>query len=178
MLRQPITGSHESLVHALPSSQFLGVLAHVPPSQCSFWLHSLPSKQSESIVQQPGIDVLRQPPGEAHESAVHGLPSLQSRSGGCVQFPLWQVCSALPGSPSEHEEASGWSTCWHPTAGSQESAVQGFASSQERGSLTHTPASQRSLIVQSLPSAQSSSIVHATACADRRREKRMTASAH
>ena len=74
-------------------------------------VQALESAQSASITQQPGVEVCRQPPGDAHESAVQGLSSSQSRAGPLPQCPPWQVSSPLQTLPSEHEEPSGWSTC-------------------------------------------------------------------
>jgi hypothetical protein len=140
-LRQPIAASHESFVQGFPSSQFTVSLTHEPPTQRSFVVQALLSPQSAAVTQQPGVEVWRQPPGGAHESAVQGLSSSQSRGGPFPQCPPWQVSSPLQTLPSEHEEPSGWSSCWQPAAGSHESWVQGLLSSQFTGSLTQAPLS-------------------------------------
>src|SRR5262245_32805153 len=72
--RQPSTASHESTVHGLVSAQLSDVpAAHTPAWQVSTPLHALPS------VQELPSDraTLRHPASGSHESAVHGLLSLQ-----------------------------------------------------------------------------------------------------
>jgi hypothetical protein len=70
---QPCTGSQESSVHGLPSSQFSGELGmHVPPPHTSAPLHTVPSAH-ETV-----FGVFAQPLTTEQVSSVHTLPSLQS----------------------------------------------------------------------------------------------------
>src|SRR5437867_4420487 len=55
----PVTGSHESVVQTLPSSQFFGVCAHVPSGLQVSVLQGFPSSHTEpnslqSLAHEPG----------------------------------------------------------------------------------------------------------------------------
>src|SRR5262249_28469438 len=97
MLRQPVAGTHESVVQVLLSSQLGAVPAvQTPATQVSAPLHRVPSLHAVPVV----TAVLRQPSTGSQESAVHGLPSSQSGAVPTVHAPAWQVSSPLQALPS------------------------------------------------------------------------------
>src|SRR5262249_42446214 len=121
--RQPSTGSQESVVHGLPSSQLDGVPEVQRPAwQVSTPLHTVAAWQgvlSLPAACWPPCTVL-------HESAVQALPSLQSGGVPAVQLPFWQVSTPLQALPSLQVVPLLSTTNWHPAAGLQESPVHGL----------------------------------------------------
>jgi hypothetical protein len=101
---QPDAGSHESVVHTLPSSQLVGAPgAHAPAAQASPEVQGLPSSH--------GIVLLAntQPDAGLHESLVQALPSSHVM-GETMQSPLLQT-SLVQALPSLHVPLKG--TYWH-----------------------------------------------------------------
>jgi hypothetical protein len=97
---QPATGSQESVVHALPSSQLGGVPGvHPPDWQVSKPLQTLPSLQPVPF----GAAVCWQPFTGSHESTVHGEVSVQFRLVPGWQMPDWQTSMPSHRLPSLHE---------------------------------------------------------------------------
>ena len=71
---QLVVPPHKSVVHKLPSSQFLALPGMQTPSlHASFSVHVLPSEQGSVFLTN------RQPPAGSQASSVHGLPSLHNR---------------------------------------------------------------------------------------------------
>src|SRR6267143_559881 len=150
LLKQPVVGSQASVVQALLSLQTSGVPgAQRPCSQVSLPLQALPSEQEVPSA----TGVWTQPLGP-QESVVQGL--LSSQLGGVpgVQAPARQISAPLQASPSEQEVPSATGV-WAQPLGPQESAVQGFWSSQLRVVPgVQAPALQISSPLQTLPSEQ------------------------
>jgi hypothetical protein len=128
----PATGSHESAVHELPSSMAGGVPAmHMPLALHVSW-PSQTVASSQAVPAFTGVCVT--PVVGAHESAVHGLPSVVV--GG---VPAMQLPPALHVSCPLHTVASSQAVpvvtgvCFTPAIGSHESAVQGLPSSVATG---------------------------------------------
>lgn len=71
--RQPLTLSHWSVVHGLPSEHFLAVPAHVPLLQVSLTVQAMPSSHAPLKVVY-----LQTPVTPSQTSAVQGLPSSQT----------------------------------------------------------------------------------------------------
>src|SRR6266850_2173419 len=147
LLKQPVAGSQASVVQALPSLQTSGVPgAQRPCSQVSEPLQASPSEQEVPSA----TGVWMQPLGP-QESAVQGLLSSQLRVVPGVQAPALQISSPLQTLPSEQEVPSGTGV-WTQPLGPQESAVQGFWSSQLRVVPgVQAPALQISSPLQTLP---------------------------
>jgi hypothetical protein len=147
-LAQPLAGLHVSAVHTLPSLQ-LGAAppTQVPAAHVSLRVQALPSLHG------PGVGANTQPVAGAQESAVHGLPSAQTRLLCGVHTPAWQVSPVVHAFPSVHGPGAG--TLTQPLAALHESAVHTLPSSQLGGGPpTHTPAAQASFVVHALPSLQ------------------------
>src|SRR5262245_7301257 len=155
----PLHGS--SSPHGVP---FAG---GVPAEQTPCWhvsrpLHALPSLHPEpSGRKTPGTQT---PPW--HTSLlVQGLPVLQLRpSGGGVpalQMPPWQVSGPLQALPSLHDVPLTTGACWQPNTVSHESTVHGLVSAHWSGVPGwQVPPRQRSVPLQTLPSAHCASVVH------------------
>ncbi len=123
--------------------------AHCPPEHVSFAVHALPSSQGAVFT------AYMQPRAGSHVSSVQGFPSLQGTGAPGMHTPSaqWSLPAAQPVQrlPSSHGFVL--FTCTQPDAGSQESSVQTFASSQRSGAPPrHWPLAQASLVVQALPS--------------------------
>jgi hypothetical protein len=120
---QATLGSHESVVHGLPSSHGGGTPGtQLPPWHLSSLLQALPSSHG------PVVALNWQPSLASQLSAVHGLPSWQVSAGPAAQLPLAQVSPLVHRSPSLQGRALFW---WlQPSLASQLSSVQGFLSSQ------------------------------------------------
>jgi len=98
--RQPVSASHESVVHELLSLQLGGVPGtHVPAWQTSRPLQTLPSPHEVPFA----AAVWRQPPTGSHESAVHVFESAQFRVVPGWQIPPWQTSMPSQMSPLLHE---------------------------------------------------------------------------
>jgi hypothetical protein len=145
---QPVAGSQESLVHTFPSSQFAaGPLLHAPLLQVSPTVQASPSSQGAVLL------LLTHPVAGSQESLVHVLPSSQLGAGPPTQAPPLQASAVVQASPSL--QANVLLALTHPVAGSQESSVQTFPSSQTGGAPpTQAPALQVSAVVQASPSSQ------------------------
>jgi hypothetical protein len=97
---QPDAGLQVSLVHGLPSVQTSGVPApHVPPWQVSAPLHAFPSPHDVPF----DSGVYTHPPEALHESAVHGLLSVQVSGAPAVHVPDWHVSAPLQTFESAHD---------------------------------------------------------------------------
>src|SRR5437667_2096529 len=175
---QPVVASHAlSTVHGSWSSQSEGKGrpdTQTPPRQVSRPLQSVMSSQG-----LPSSGVLWQRP-LSHTSAVHGFPSSHAGLGPfglhgfCTQSPFGVVGSQIfPGpqsfsapcwQPLLASQVSGpsvqgfWSSqetprCWQPAAGTHESVVHTFKSSQSFAPPPRHPAPRQvSPVVQRLPS--------------------------
>jgi hypothetical protein len=112
---QPEAGTHESVVHTLPSLQVSGVPAvHTPLWQVSAPLQALPSGHAVPF----GRSALLHTPA-AQVSVVHGFESSQS------PFTV-------------HELHEGMGVCWQPLTALHVSVVHAFPSLQ----LSVVPAAQ------------------------------------
>jgi len=142
---QPVTGSHVSFVHALPSSQPMTVPGtHTPPAQASFAVHTLLSLQGAVL------SACLHPAETSQLSAVHGLPSSQPSAAPALQVPLAHTSPAVHALLSLHAWVLFALT--QPVAVEHESVVQLLASSQPSAVPPHKPFVQTSLPVQALPS--------------------------
>jgi hypothetical protein len=125
-----VTLSHESVVQKLRSSQDGGVPARqVPAAHVSIPSQARPSEQ----LVPSSRGTLTHPADGLHESAVHGLPSLQLR-GELVHEPPTQRSSIVQALVSVQsafvKQHPGTAVCLHPDWLSQPSVVHGFPSSQ------------------------------------------------
>ena len=130
----PSTGSQRATRQSSVVAQpIIRPLSHRPLRHTSANVHAFPSLHDVSS----GTGVLWQPSMGEHTSAVHELPSEQSRIA-----PPPQVPSGRHRSPSEHRSPSSQGAaigvCVHPATGSQASAVHGLSSSHP--AATHAPA--------------------------------------
>src|ERR1051325_10351200 len=73
------------------------------------------------------------------------------------QTPAVQIVLSVQAFPSSQGVPSGSVVVRQPTAGSQDTVVQGVGAGHWTGSRTHCPLTQRSFVVQALASAQSAS---------------------
>jgi hypothetical protein len=130
VLWQPSTASHESAVQTLPSSQLSAVPAvQEPPWHVSAPLHTVASAQLVPFV----TGGFWHPSTASHESAVQTLPSSQASGVPGVHAPAWQVSAPLHTVPSAQLVPFATAALWHPSTGSQLSAVHGLPSSQASG---------------------------------------------
>jgi hypothetical protein len=144
----PLAGSHESVVHGLPSLQFgAGPPLQVPPPQVSPVVQAFPSLQGFVL------SVWTQPLPGSHESFVHGLWSSHSAAGPPLQVPPPQVSPVVQAFPSS--QGSALLTWAQPLTGSHESVVHRLASLQfGAGPPLQVPPPHVSLVVQAFPSLQ------------------------
>jgi hypothetical protein len=145
---QPVAGSHESTVHAFPSSQATGEPGWQEPSeQVSPVVQALLSEQEFEL-----SAVNTHPLTGSHVSSVQALPSAQAM-GVPMHAPFAQA-SVVHALLSEQEfVSSGVNT--HPLAGSHVSSVQTLLSSQlGAGPPAQSPATQASAVVHALLSEQ------------------------
>src|SRR5205814_2245836 len=144
--RQPCSGSQRSSVQRFSSSQFgAGPPTQEPAEQWSAVVQALPSSRSAVLC------VWTEPRAGSQESSVQTFPSSHLGAAPPTHEPAEQrsaVVHALPS--SQLAVLSAWT---QPCAGSQESSVQTFPSSQFGATPpTQEPAEQRSAVVQGLPS--------------------------
>src|SRR5687767_4277509 len=144
---QPVSGSHVFEVQGSMSVQTSGVPARQVPasSQTSAPLQTVASSHGVA----GGSATAAQPTSTTHESAVHALPSLQTRSALSSHTPApSQVSSPLQGSESGQGDPAVAGSFWHSSTGSHVSVVQSLRSSQFGGGpATHSCA----LLQVSLP---------------------------
>ena len=144
---QPLTGSHVSFVHGLPSSQAGGgpgvhePAMHVSrPSHTSALSHMCPS--SSAVLVQPAI--------ASHVSTVHGLSSSHAESVPIVQTPAThtsQMSLGLQRVPSLATSRR------QPSIASQVSFVHASPSSQANAMpAVHSPATHVSRPLHTVPS--------------------------
>jgi hypothetical protein len=127
---QPLSGLHESVVHALPSLQ----LGAVPGEQTPFWHVSFPLHTDESRHEVPFATLVYwQPVVVLHESVVHTFESLQIGGVPSVQLPSRQISGPLQKFPSEHEVPLATFAAWQPLVALHESVVHGLPSLQASG---------------------------------------------
>jgi hypothetical protein len=147
MNTQPVAGLQESSVQGLPSLQVRTEPAQLPLLQMSPVVQELPSLQDAALL------TCLQPVRRSHESVVQTLPSLQLGAGPPRQAPPLQMSPAVQALPSL--QVSVLLTYWQsPVVELHESVVQGLPSLQVVGLPLQTPATQRSPVVQRLPSLQ------------------------
>ena len=150
---QPVCESQESSVHGLTSSQSSGVVPgwHAPAEQVSPVVQASPSShgavlltltqsafglQESSVQTFPsrhslvGSGAFTQPLAESQESSVQTFPSSQLGGAPPTHAPAEQVSPVVQASPSSHEAVLLVNTQPVFPASSQESSVQGLASSQ------------------------------------------------
>jgi hypothetical protein len=89
----PLFPSQLSVVQGFPSSQVMGVPAHLPAAQRSPWVHALPS------LQVPGKGAWTQPLNASHTSRVQTEPSSQLMAWP-LHAPKPQMSLALQALPS------------------------------------------------------------------------------
>src|SRR3990172_1871560 len=144
----PLTESHVSSVHTLPSLQKLGAPdVHTPSLQMSPKVQASPSSQGLLLF----VNV--HPLTESHVSSVHTLPSLQEIGAPDVHTPPLQTSNRVQIFPSS--QAAILFVFVHPLRGSHESSVHIFPSLQGIGAPdVHTPLLQVSNEVQTFPSSQ------------------------
>jgi len=143
----PVARLHESVVHALLSSQLgAGPPTHEPPEHVSAVVHALPSSQGSMLFE------CVQPLSGLQASVVQTLLSSQLGGGPPVQLPPAQW------SPVVHAFLSSQGlllfTCLQPVAVSQLSVVQRLPSSQLIGVPAQLPLTHLSPLVQALLSSQ------------------------
>ena len=115
-----------SVVHDTPSLQSTAVPGwHDPPPHTS-----LPLQKRESL-QGSVLLAWRQPLAGTHESVVQTFASSQLNAGPGAQAPPAHVSVVVHALPSLH--AMVLFACAHPVAGTHESVVQTFPSSQPSG---------------------------------------------
>ncbi len=142
----PLFGSHRSVVHGLPSSQFLAEPAVQTPT-----LHASPSVQLLLSEHGAALGTLPQPFLASQKSFVHGLPSSQTLAVPGWQEPPWHRSPSVQTLLSEQPTELFVNT--HPTLASQASSVHGLPSLQGRAEPpTQEPAWQKSPFVQTFPS--------------------------
>ncbi len=143
---QPEAGTQLSVVQRFPSSQFGGgPPTHTPPEQASPVVHAFASLHERVLF------AFTQPVAGLHESVVHTLPSLQFGAAPPTHTPAEQASFVVHAFPSLHDPAT--FTCLQPVAGTQESVVQTFASSQFAAAPpTHAPFEQASFVVHAFAS--------------------------
>jgi hypothetical protein len=147
---QPEPGSQLSLVQGFASLQAIAVAMHPTEMWQESAVQEFPSSQMTGENTQPL-------PG-SQESVVQALLSSQGSAE-----PPWQT-PPLHESPNVHElpslQAALLATCTQPVAGSQESSVHGFPSSQLRGGpLVQLVPAHWSPEVQASPSSQASRLL-------------------
>src|SRR5439155_1281455 len=126
---QPATGSHESSVQTLLSSQLSAVPGlQKPNSQNSWPLQTVASSHGlrlSKCTQPAGASTKWKPKMSMlistglQESSVHTLPSLQSSGGPPSHWPFAQVSLVVQALPSLHGLVL--LSCWQPRTGSHES---------------------------------------------------------
>jgi hypothetical protein len=93
---------------------------HAPAEQASA-VHATPS------LHETGVAV--HPVAGSHASAVQASPSSQLSASPGVHAPARHTPKPVHASPSSHVAPAGSFACWHPLAGSHESAVHWLPSS-------------------------------------------------
>jgi hypothetical protein len=128
---QPRIGSHVSVVHTLPSSQFgAAPEAHVPPWHVSAPLQASPSEHDVPFATAACV----QPVAGLQPSVVQALPSSQFGGVPTWHVPAWHVSAPLQASPSEHDVPFATVGFWQ-TPALQTSLVQGLLSLQSAATL-------------------------------------------
>src|SRR5512143_4161577 len=124
---QPDAGLQVSSVQPLPSLHTRGAPGlQLAPPQVSPTVHASPSSHADVLA------ALTQPIAGSQPSFVQPLASSHASGAPPLQVPPPQLSFVVHASPSSH--ATVLSACTQPTAGSQESSVQGLSSSQFTGS--------------------------------------------
>ncbi len=143
---QPVAGSHESVVQALPSLQVCVVPDwHALLAQASPIVHTLPSLHAALLAE------FTQPEDALQVSLVQALPSSQSIPAPGTQLPAAQASPTVHTLPSL--QVLLLFSVWQPVAALHESVVHGLPSSQFWFTPgAHTPPEQTSPIVHTLPS--------------------------
>lgn len=125
---QPLTGSHQSLVHNCPSSQArLGPAAQLPLWQLSPAVHREASASQLEPFIAPPLNT-QSPVVVLQLSAVHKLPSLQVFPVPLTQAPLAHLSPWVQAFPSL--QLAVLATYLQPNVGSQLSSVQALLSLQ------------------------------------------------
>jgi hypothetical protein len=139
---QPVSGAHESLVHALLSSQLkLDVPTHVPLAHLSPVVQEFPSSQAAALFSWT------QPLKGTQESFVHALLSSQFSADPAAHAPFAHASPVVQTFPSLQAFVLLVKT--QPTAAEHESLVQALLSLQTRGCPDrHVPPTQKSPFVQ------------------------------
>jgi len=140
--KQPEAGTHESLVHTLPSLQTTGSPTQMPPTHLSADVHALLSLHAAEL----GRCRHWPPRSWLQVSSVHGLLSLQSL-GLPVHFPARHASSTVHTFWSLHSLVLFVKT--HPEAGTHASSVHGLLSTHTSDPApTHFPPAHTSFNVQ------------------------------
>lgn len=146
--RQPVAGTHESVVQVFESLQTRGgPPTQAPPEHTSAVVQAFPSLQPAVLL------AWVQPDPGLHPSVVQTLPSSQSGGAPPMHEPPLHVSLVVQAFPSLQDAVLLAYT--QPVAGAHESLVQTFPSSQIGAPLpTQTPDWQTSVTVHALPSLQ------------------------
>ena len=166
----PVVWLHESLVHRMPSLQFLAAPGwHAPFAQLSPCVHGLPSVQNrtqvpfahavkgswQSVAMAHGGGgvgrtgaTLWQPFAASQLSTMHGLPVPQVIAVP-THAPLWHLSPTVQTLLSSQGKLL---LAWPQVPPLQLSVVQRLPSSHGMGVPAHAELAQRSLIVHGLPS--------------------------
>ncbi len=153
VLHAPVLASHESVVHASPSSHTFLV-----PTSHFLLLHVSPTVQASPSASQVAADERFTQPFKALQvSREHGFLSSQSNAAPGVQVPPWQLSFSvqLELSASHGLPCNGAPSALHwPVAASQPSLVHKLPSSHTLAlPATHTLSAQASPTVQAVLSA-------------------------
>lgn len=130
----PVEGLHESLVHALPSSQETALPWQLPPRH-----RSLSVQAFESVQGVPSAFTTTQPVAGLHESVVQALPSLQVRAEPPPQPPSARQTSVTRQRSPELHELPVAGVFRQPEAAMHESVVQELPSLQLTMAPTQAP---------------------------------------
>src|SRR5690606_13083435 len=153
---QPVAGSHDGAVHALPSSAHTTGLPppHAPAPHTLPIVHASPSSHAvpaaTASVTQPSVGSQR--------SAVHGLPSSTHVVAiPSPQTPATQLVPIVQASTSSQLVPSATLVKPHPVPGSHDGAVHGLPSSAHEIATLEQPVSgTQESVVHALESSQSS----------------------
>jgi hypothetical protein len=139
-----------------PTGQLTGAPEQVPPAHTSPVVHRLPSLHAAVLF------ACAQPEAGTHESLVQGLLSSQFGAAPPTHTPPAQVSAVVHALPSVQDTVL--LACAQPDAGTQESVVHTFPSSQLRAvPATHVPVTHVSIPLQALLSLQSAFVTQPVA---------------
>jgi len=154
VVQSPVAGTQDC-----PTGQLTAEPLQIPPAHTSPVVQRLPSLQALALF------ACAQPLAGTHESVVHTFESSQFVAPPGWQLPPLQTSPVVQALPSLH--AAVLFTCVQPLAGTQESVVQTFESSQFSDvPAWHTLLTHVSVPLQTLLSLQSAFVVQPPMVAD------------